>query len=145
MRLLGFRVLVIAIVESCCMAANFERVTLVVDGLDECGSNATTVTELLVGLHCEHNETNINTLFLSRELIEIRDCLKAYTQVAIAAQRSDLKLYVGAEIETRVRKKKLRIKDPSLKEYIMKQLVDGAQGMYVTNSYHFGQTFLQYR
>ena len=117
------------------MAASFERVTLVVDGLDECGSNATAVTELLVGLHCDDNETDIATLFLSRGEVEIRDCLATYTQVAIAAQSSDLKLYVGAEIESRVRKNKLRIKDPSLKEYIMKQLVDGAEGMYVVLSY----------
>ena len=118
------------------MAASFERVTLVVDGLDECGSNVTAVTELLVGLHCEDNETDIRSLFLSRDEVEIYDCLAAYTQIAIAAQRSDLKLYVGAEIESRVRKNKLRIKDPSLKEYIMKQLVDGAEGMYVTLSHY---------
>lgn len=111
------------------MAANFELVTLTIDGLDECGSNATAVTELLVGLHCEDNETNIRIILLSRDEVEIRGCLVAYTHVAIAAQSSDLKLYVGAEIESRVRKNKLRIKDPSLKEYIMKQLVDGADGM----------------
>ena len=128
------------------MGANFERVTLVVDGLDECGSNTAEVTEFLVGLHCEDNETNMRILLLSRDEVEIRNYLASYTEVSIVAQSSDLKLYVGAEIESRVRKNKLRIKDPSLKEYIMKQLVDGAEGMYVALSYCISRSsFLQHR
>ena len=124
------------------MVPTFERVTILVDGLDECESNTAEVSELLVGLHCEDNATNIRILLLSRDEIDIRDCLAAYTQVSISAQSSDLRLYVGAEIESRIRKNKLRIKDPDLKEHIIQQLVNGAEGMYVALSYGiFGTAF----
>jgi hypothetical protein len=45
----------------------------------------------------------------------------------IAAMSSDLRLYMASEIDRR--KHKLRIKDPSLTEHIMKKLVDGTDGM----------------
>jgi hypothetical protein len=45
------------------------------------------------------------------------------------ARSSDLELYVASEIETRTRKKELNIKDPDLKEEIMKRLIHGADGM----------------
>jgi hypothetical protein len=45
----------------------------------------------------------------------------------IAAMSSDLRLYMALEIDRL--KHKLRIKDPSLTEHIMKKLVDGTDGM----------------
>ncbi|KAL9005496.1 MAG: hypothetical protein Q9188_001733 [Gyalolechia gomerana] len=107
----------------------FDSATIIVDALDECGSNAVEVTELFVSLHPTDKETTIKTLVLSRNEEEIRQCLEGYAQVAIAARSSDLTLYVGAEIESRIRKNKLRIKDQSLKGYIMEKLVGGADGM----------------
>lgn len=102
-----------------------------VDGLDECGVNAAEVTELLTSLNRAGQATNTKTLFLSRNHVEIRESLDDYTEIAIAAKSSDLRLYVGAEIDARTRDHKLRIKDQSLKEHIMEKLVEGADGMYV--------------
>ncbi|KAL8766045.1 MAG: hypothetical protein Q9209_007074 [Squamulea sp. 1 TL-2023] len=113
----------------CDMTSTFDCTSIIVDGLDECGEKTADVTELLVSLNPGRNETTIKTLFLSRNEVEIRECLEDYTQVAIAAKSSDLRLYVGAEINSRVRKKRLRIKDQSLKDYIMERLVEGAEGM----------------
>ena len=110
------------------ISLSFDCATVIVDGLDECGVDTTEVTELLKSLNNEAGG-NIKTLFLSRNEAEIRACLEDYTQVAIAAKSSDLMLYVGAEIDSRVRKHKLRIKDNSLKEYIMRRLVEEAEGM----------------
>ena len=111
------------------IALSFDSTAIIIDGLDECGENMAEVTDLLASLSCCDEGPNIKTLFLSRNELDIRELLKEYTQVAIAATSSDLKLYVGAEIETRMRKQKLRIKDQSLKEYIMKRLIEGADGM----------------
>lgn len=45
------------------------------------------------------------------------------------AHSSDLALYVASEIEKRIRKRQLSIKDSDLKETIMNRLVNGAEGM----------------
>ncbi|KAL8896941.1 MAG: hypothetical protein Q9192_002818 [Flavoplaca navasiana] len=112
------------------MTSSFECVTIIVDGLDECGTNTLEVTELLASLNLEDGVANLKTLFLSRDELDIREKLGSYTQLAIGARSSDLRLYVGAEIDIRIRKNKLRIKDQSLKEYIMETLVNGAEGMF---------------
>lgn len=111
------------------MASNFDNAMIIIDALDECGAQTKPVTRILSGLHDSHEGSNIKTLFLSRDEQDIRDVLEGYDQISIAARNSDLRLYVGAEIELRTRNKDLRIKDDSLKEEIMERLVEGADGM----------------
>ncbi|KAL8902919.1 MAG: hypothetical protein Q9207_004287 [Kuettlingeria erythrocarpa] len=112
------------------LASNFDGLTIVVDGLDECGSEAAEVTELLTSLNVMDGYADIKTLFLSRDEFGIRDHLEEFSKVEIAARSSDLKLYVAAEIDIRMRKQKLRIKDQSLKSDIMERLVNEADGMF---------------
>ena len=112
------------------MASNYDATMIVVDGLDECGEHASYVTELLASLG-DDATTDLRTLFLSREELDIQDCLQGYDGVSITAKSSDLKLYVDAEIEKRTRTKKLNIKAPGLKEHVRERLVEGADGMYV--------------
>ena len=112
------------------VSLSFDSAMIIIDGLDECGANTPDVVEALVNLN-EDEDTTIKTIFLSRDEIEIRERLERYTKISIAASSSDLRIYVGAEIEIRTRKKKLRIKDQSLKEHILERLVEGAEGMYV--------------
>lgn len=88
------------------------------------------VTRLISGLNHNSASSNIKTLFLSRDELEIREALEGYDQVSIAARSSDLRLFVAAEIEIRTRNKDLRIKDESLKQEIMERLVQGADGMF---------------
>ena len=108
----------------------FDCAMIVVDGLDECGTNAPMVIDSLTALN-DGEDTTIKTIFLSRDEIEIRERLENFAKVSIAARSSDLRLYVGAEIDLRTRKKRLRIRDQSLKEHILERLVEGAEGMYV--------------
>ena len=108
----------------------FDCAMIIVDGLDECGRNTSFVVDSLTALN-EGEDTTVKTVFLSRDEIEIRERLGDYTKVSIAARSSDLRLFVGAEIDHRTRKKRLRIKDESLKEVILEKLVEGAEGMYV--------------
>ena len=111
------------------MALNFNEVMIIVDALDECGTQNKKVTKLLSNLNGSNESSNIKTLFFSRDEQEIREVLEGYDKVSIAAKSSDLRLFVGAEIELRIRNKDLRIKDVSLKEDMMKRLVEGADGM----------------
>ena len=111
------------------MTSGFDSTLLIVDALDECGDNTSFVIELLASLNTDGKMSDVKTLFLSRDEQDIRDWINDYCQISIAATSSDLKLYVGAEIENRTRRNLLRLKDPSLKEHIMERLVSGAEGM----------------
>jgi ankyrin repeat protein len=107
----------------------FETAMIVVDGLDEITNDRAGVTRLLRSLNTVGG--NIKTLFASRPEIDIGYQLEEFFQVSIAAMSSDLRLYVASEIERRTKERKLRIRDPNLKDHIMTTLVDGADGMCV--------------
>ncbi|KAF2805569.1 uncharacterized protein BDZ99DRAFT_450202, partial [Mytilinidion resinicola] len=116
------------------MAALFDDVSIVVDALDECLDDSETVVNSLVSLNAGHT-SNIRTLFLSRDEVDIRQLLigREYIEVPIVAQSDDLKAYVAAEIVTRERmigRKRLRLGSSELKEHISKTLVERAKGMF---------------
>ena len=121
------------------MTLAFDNSMIIIDGLDECGMEASVVVETLAALN-DVDDSTIKTIFLSRDEIEIRERLEDYTKVSIAARSSDLELYVAAEIDIRIRKKRLRLKDQSLKEHILERLVRGAEGMYVLLSLNYRST-----
>ena len=111
------------------MCSTFDRTMIVVDGLDECDKNTTMVVELLSSLS-KSDISTVQTLFLSRDEIEIRETLIEYTRLSIAADKGDLQLYVAAEIATRMELRELHINNNrSIKEHIMDRLVNGANGM----------------
>ena len=110
-------------------ASSFNNAMIVVDALDECETQSKFVTRLLCDLHSRGEAGSIKTLFLSRDEEEIREVLDGYEQVSLGAKSSDLRLFVGAQIELRIRNRDLRIKDESLKQDIMERLVEGADGM----------------
>ena len=114
------------------LASKFQDVSIIVDGLDECGSSTSDVITSLTSL-CSNAGSNIRSLFLSRDEYEIRELLsEAFFHVNIAAQSEDLKLYVAAQIDSRERlvgRGQLRIRSKDLKQHIITKLVDGAQGM----------------
>ena len=118
------------------LTSSFNYAMIIVDALDECGANTIQTVDVLASLGDNEN-INIRTLFLSRDEPDIRERLEHYTHIPIAARSSDLRLYVGAEIESRTRTKALIIKDNSLKECIMGRLVEGAEGMYVLYLYTY--------
>lgn len=106
----------------------FERVLLVVDGLDECGDNAEKVSRALSDLIQEI--PNLSSAFFSRDEAGIRDILQDhFDQISIAAHSEDISLYVGAELEKRIELGHLRIFDTTLKDEILSRLTSGAQGM----------------
>ena len=106
----------------------FEQALVIVDALDECRQDRSSIVEVLAGLNVA-GETTIKTLFASRRETDIELHLSDYEQISIAANKVDLEIYVASEIEVRIRKKRLRLRDPGLKDVIMERLIGGAQGM----------------
>ena len=113
------------------VSKHFPTTMIVVDGVDEITHNRAEVTGLLRSLNTASG--TIKTMFASRPEIDIGYELEDFVQISIAAMSSDLRLYVASEIEKRTKQRKMRIQDPSLKDYILKTLIESADGMYVSN------------
>lgn len=109
------------------ITSEYDLTTIVIDGLDEIATKRPETVALLQKM--QEKPLRIRTIFGSRYEADIAQCLRGFQHVSIMARSSDLELYVANEIETRMKKKELRIKDPDLKEQIMRRLVDGAEGM----------------
>ncbi|KAF3941744.1 hypothetical protein ABW19_dt0200431 [Dactylella cylindrospora] len=78
---------------------------------------------------------SIKVIATSRRIPDIEAKLDFFNQVRIAASSTDVKLYVAAELEKRMREENvqyygIRIQDPNLKEEIIQTLVDKADGMF---------------
>jgi len=109
------------------VSAQFQNTMIVVDGLDEISEDRADITRFLRGLN-DHSGS-VKTLFASRPEVDIGHVLEDFEEISIAAMSSDLRLYVGSEIERRTKQRKLNITDRDLKEHIMKTLIEGADGM----------------
>ena len=66
---------------------------------------------------------------MSRNKVNIRGHMGGYRNIEIAAHTEDVALYVMAQIEERIRAKRLWLHDPRLKEEIIQALTKGAAGM----------------
>ena len=106
----------------------YDRVFLIVDGIDECGKHTEDVLETLTSV--PEAIQNISMALLSRDEDNIRDFLKEIcVPIEIAAHKEDVSEYVRAQLADRIRRRKLRLDDPGLQEEILERLVEGAKGM----------------
>jgi hypothetical protein len=85
------------------------------------------VTDTLASLASE--VAGVRILIFSRKEAEMERFLEDFVSMSVAAESQDLRLYVPAQIEARTRLRKLRIKDPDVKDQIIETLVNGADGM----------------
>ncbi|KIL90713.1 hypothetical protein FAVG1_06449 [Fusarium avenaceum] len=109
----------------------FRQVHIVVDGLDECGGQAGSSVKCLAKLGLSAGGKLISLALLSRNEIEIRQEVEDdFSHIEIEAQTADIQLYVASELSERIASRKLRLRDPSLKDLIMTRLVDEAKGMF---------------
>jgi Cdc6-like AAA superfamily ATPase len=115
------------------MLAQYDRTYLIVDGLDECGEHVDDVVEAITSW--VEDEDGLNIALLSRDQTNIRGYLKdGYSILETAAQTEDVEQYVRAQIEERIRTRRLRLHDPLLKDEIVQGLTEGAKGMYVSGT-----------
>jgi hypothetical protein len=113
------------------MSESFKSVRIFVDGLDECGDHIVEATRYLS--HLGELSDRIKTLLSSRQLVEIQDIVREFQPISIAAQSTDIRLYVAYELEQRMAStspKPLIINDQSLKGDIMDALIRQAHGMF---------------
>lgn len=112
------------------MSEVFVQTFIVVDGLDECGETTDDVVDILLEL-ATYNPAITMALF-SRDHDNIRYQLEEdFKHVSIAAHTEDIRLYVGAELENRIRTHRLRLTSVAIKDEILETLVQRADGMYV--------------
>lgn len=113
----------------CSMTELFEQTLIIIDGLDECGDTADAVLHILIEL-AEYG-TGVSMALFSRDHDNIRFQLEEadFNHIPVAAQKEDIRLYVGAEIEKRIQSRDLQLGDMHMKEEIMGILVERAKGM----------------
>jgi hypothetical protein len=112
------------------MAVSFDCVSLIVDGLDECFDHTQDSVSALVGLISSRNVGKLRVAIFSRDEITIREEISSdFRHIEIQAHTEDLKMYVLSELESRIASRKLRMRDPKLKDQLLDGLVIGAKGM----------------
>ncbi|RSL96101.1 hypothetical protein CEP52_011687 [Fusarium oligoseptatum] len=113
------------------MCKTFTQVYLIVDGLDECVDEVESTVDDLVSLSLADANHNIHLFLLSRDEFVIRQrTMPQFHWIEIEAHTEDVQLYVATELEKRIGKKKLRLRDMALKDEILAKLVEGAKGMF---------------
>jgi hypothetical protein len=106
----------------------FGSIYIVVDGVDECDDHAADVATALMTI--AERGTNISLCILSRDEQEIRQVLgESFVHLDIRAQGTDVRLFVAAELESRIRKRQLRLSNMALKDEILRALVEENGGM----------------
>ncbi|KAH7346263.1 hypothetical protein BKA65DRAFT_273834 [Rhexocercosporidium sp. MPI-PUGE-AT-0058] len=110
------------------VSAHFDTVMIVVDGLDEILHGRAEVSKLLAALNGASEF--IKTILSSRPEVDIGHVLTDYHTISIAAQSSDIRLYIASEIEQRIHDGRLEINEPNLKEHIMTTLAQRCDGMF---------------
>ncbi|KAH6714163.1 hypothetical protein BKA61DRAFT_56426 [Leptodontidium sp. MPI-SDFR-AT-0119] len=110
------------------VSAHFDTVMIVVDGLDEILNGRAEISRLLATLNSASG--SIKTILSSRPEVDIGHALADYRTISIAAQSSDIRLYIASEIEQRIHDERLEINEQSLKEHIMITLAERCDGMF---------------
>lgn len=106
----------------------FDQVLVVVDGIDECGDSMAEVAEALSDL--AFTTDIISMAIVSRHDVAIdRQIGGHFKIIPIEARSKDIDLYVRAELESLVKRGRLRVTNQSLKDDIRSALVDQAQGI----------------
>ena len=110
------------------MCAFFDKVYLIIDGLDECGQFVSDITFTLHSI--AEDCPSVSMALLSRDEDTIKEVLEDdFDKIEIRASARDSEVYVAAQIEQRIQKRRLYIDDPILKAEILETLINGAQGM----------------
>ncbi|KAF7883227.1 uncharacterized protein EAF02_005147 [Botrytis sinoallii] len=110
------------------MSSCVDNINIIVDALDECGDGRSKVVELLSQLTTDEYN-NIRVILTSREEFDIEHYLKDFKKVSIAADKSDLRLYVHAELKRRLDDNSLIVIKESPKQEIAHRLVNDAEAI----------------
>jgi hypothetical protein len=111
-----------------CMAEVYDKVFVIVDGLDECGTHVSRMTQALKSV--VNRSKTVSAAFFSRKEEEIREEFEGqFEHIEVSAHTKDLEDYTLAEVSKRKVLKRLEETNPLLYKDILHTLVQGAQGM----------------
>lgn len=112
------------------MSHLFDQTIIIIDGLDECGDHTDDVVDTLMQM--TEDSENTSLAVFSRDHYNIRVHLETdFDIIPIIARTDDIQLYVGAELDRRVRTKRLQLSTLHMREEIHQVLVSRAEGMQV--------------
>ena len=107
------------------------KVVIVIDALDECKNNLRAeVLEFIFRLTSEES-TAVKTFVTCRREKDIKEAFDRCPKIEIDADsvNEDIKTFLRDEIDLRVLKKRLRLRDQQLKVVILDKLTSEAEGM----------------
>ena len=106
---------------------------VVVDGLDECESNACDAVTDTLRRWMTSGQSLVKVLFTCRDEGHLLMKLGSFERLHISSHASaaDIQLYVSNAISSRLSSGELILRNPTLKKDIIAILSDKAQGMYV--------------
>jgi hypothetical protein len=108
---------------------HFNEVMIVVDALDECeGRDCLTYGLKSLVEACP----NLKVFVTSRNEIDIYRAFEDLPKASIQKENvaEDIENFVQFEVSTKIREKKLKLRDPRLEQTIVAALTEGAQGMF---------------
>ncbi|PCD28387.1 hypothetical protein FGRA07_03526 [Fusarium graminearum] len=112
------------------MSHLFDQTIIIIDGLDECGDHTDDVVDTLMQM--TEDSENTSLAVFSRDHYNIRVHLETdFDIIPIIARTDDIQLYVGAELDRRIRTKRLQLSTLHMREEIHQVLVSRAEGMQV--------------
>ncbi|KAH0551625.1 hypothetical protein GP486_007158 [Trichoglossum hirsutum] len=116
----------------------FSIVYICIDGLDECGKDEQATILSVVNQLARSDQTTVKILITSRQEPLISSSLRAFPHLQVSADKNSLDItsFVKDKVKSNIRLGSLTIRDSSLESDIISALIDGADGMYVTSSYH---------
>lgn len=108
----------------------YNNVFVVVDALDECAPSDEAALEFIKIVR--ELGSNIRLLVTSRNSTNFEGYFQGGARIDVVAQNEDIALYLETEIPKHSRLVKHIRADPCLQEDIIKDIVESAQGMFVT-------------
>ncbi|KAK3390052.1 ankyrin repeat-containing domain protein [Podospora didyma] len=112
------------------LGGHFRRVVLVVDALDEADPGSwECLTQALKKLH---HQCNVKILVTSRNELLIARAFEDLSSTSIEQSdvAPDIRDFIAVEISSRIKQRKLKLRDPELEITIRNTLVGGSKGMF---------------
>ncbi|MCJ1457100.1 hypothetical protein MMC28_007466 [Mycoblastus sanguinarius] len=114
---------------------------IIIDGLDECEKEPRQQMIGFLGRISGLESVSLKTLVLCREEDELLRSLKGFSRIRItpSALESDIKSFVTGSVSSRIQSASLRIRNQSLEQDIVLELVSKAHGMFLWVSFQLDE------
>ncbi|KAH7353153.1 hypothetical protein BKA66DRAFT_516228 [Pyrenochaeta sp. MPI-SDFR-AT-0127] len=106
--------------------ANYRRVYVVIDALDECPDRDGTRNQLIRHCRSLQGKTDLRLMATSRHISDIEDKFKDMPWLEVRASNADVKRYVAGQID---RLAKCVQRDTELQELVQNKIVEAVDGM----------------